>query len=148
MTEHQTLGRFLADFGAGDEMGEAVARTVAAIADSCCAIAEVIALGPLGGSLGATRGENPDGDAQAALDVRANEIVIVIAGNWKPLQILGAALVFGFLESLQLNPQGLGQELPYQIFLALPYIVAIFILIRGRMRSEAPLSLGVPYLRE
>ena len=75
-------------------------------------------------------------------------IVIVIAGNWKPQQILAAALIFGFLESLQLNLRGLGQELPYQIFLALPYIVAIVILIRGRMRSEAPLSLGVPYLRE
>jgi simple sugar transport system permease protein len=75
-------------------------------------------------------------------------IVIVIAGNWRPQRILAAALVFGFLESLQANLQGLGLEIPYQIFLALPYIVAIIFLIRGRMRSEAPLSLGVPYLRE
>ena len=76
MTEHQTLGSFLAEFGARDEMAAAIARTVKSIADSCCAIAEVIALGPLGGSLGATSGENADGDAQAALDLRANEIVI------------------------------------------------------------------------
>ena len=76
MTEHQTLGSFLAEFGARDEMAAAIARTVKSIADSCCAIAEVIALGPLGGSLGTTSGENADGDAQAALDLRANEIVI------------------------------------------------------------------------
>jgi len=75
-------------------------------------------------------------------------LVMVIAGNWKPQGILGAALVFGFLESLQVNLQGIGQELPYQIFLALPYVVAIILLISGRMRSEAPLSLGVPYHRE
>ncbi len=75
-------------------------------------------------------------------------LVIVIAGNWKPLGILVAALVFGFLESLQVQIQGVGWEIPYQIFLALPYIVAIFLLIAGRMRSEAPLSLGVPYDRE
>ena len=76
MTEHQTLGSFLAEFGTGDELREAIARTVKSIADSCCAIAEIIALGPLGGSLGATSGENADGDSQAALDLRANEIVI------------------------------------------------------------------------
>ena len=76
MTEHQTLGSFLAEFGSGDEMREAIAQTVKSIADSCCAIAEIIALGPLAGSLGATSGENADGDAQAALDLRANEIVI------------------------------------------------------------------------
>jgi fructose-1,6-bisphosphatase I len=76
MTEHQTLGSFLAEFGARDEMAAAIAHTVKSIADSCCAIAEVIALGPLGGSLGVTSGENADGDAQAALDLRANEIVI------------------------------------------------------------------------
>ena len=76
MTEHQTLGSFLAEFGTGDERREAIARTVKSIADSCCAIAEIIALGPLGGSLGATSGENADGDSQAALDLRANEIVI------------------------------------------------------------------------
>ena len=62
MTEHQTLGSFLAEFGARDEMAAAIARTVKSIADSCCAIAEVIALGPLGGSLGVTSGENADGD--------------------------------------------------------------------------------------
>jgi len=76
MTEHQTLGSFLAEFGTGDELRGAIARTVKSIADSCCAIAEIIALGPLGGSLGATSGENADGDSQAALDLRANEIVI------------------------------------------------------------------------
>lgn len=81
MTEHQTLGSFLAEFGAGDELREAIARTVKAIADSCCAIAEIIALGPLAGKLGATHGQNPDGDAQAALDVRANEIVIDELGD-------------------------------------------------------------------
>ena len=81
MTEHQTLGSFLAEFGGDDDMRQAVAKTVKAVADSCCAIAEIIALGPLGGSLGATAGENADGDAQAALDVRANEIVIDEIGD-------------------------------------------------------------------
>ena len=48
MTEHQTLGSFLTEFGSGDEKRQAIAQTVKAIADSCCAIAEIIALGPNG----------------------------------------------------------------------------------------------------
>ncbi len=76
MTEHQTLSSFLAEHSGDDAVGKAVEVTVKAIADSCCAIAEIIALGPLAGSLGQTEGQNADGDLQVELDLRANEIVI------------------------------------------------------------------------
>ena len=75
-------------------------------------------------------------------------IVIVIAGNWKPRGILLAALVFGLLDAIQLQAQGVGIKLPYQIFLALPYILGIVIMMISRSRSESPASLGVPYPRE
>lgn len=75
-------------------------------------------------------------------------IVIVIAGNWNPFRILAAALIFAFLDAFQLQMQGLGVKLPYQIFLALPYIFAILALIVSRARSKAPQSLGIPYTRE
>jgi simple sugar transport system permease protein len=74
-------------------------------------------------------------------------LVIVIAGNWRPTGILIAALVFAFLDALQLQIQGLGVTLPYQIFLALPYVVAIVLMIGKRQRSEEPKRLGVPYFR-
>lgn len=76
MTEHQTLNSFLAEQSGGGTLGTAVEATVKAIANSCCAISEIIALGPLAGSLGETDGQNADGDFQAELDLRANEIVI------------------------------------------------------------------------
>lgn len=75
-------------------------------------------------------------------------IVIVIAGNWKPARILLAALVFAFLDAFQLQMQGLGVQLPYQLFLALPYVFAILVMMSSRARSQAPQSLGVPYTRE
>lgn len=75
-------------------------------------------------------------------------IVIVIAGNWKPGRILLATLIFAFLDAFQLQVQSIGVHLPYQILLALPYIVAIIALISGRARSNAPGSLGVAYRRE
>jgi fructose-1,6-bisphosphatase I len=76
MTEHEPLKRFLKNWADRDEMREAVAVTLLAIAESCCAIAEIIALGPLAGRLGARRGRNVDGDTQLELDIRANELVI------------------------------------------------------------------------
>jgi simple sugar transport system permease protein len=75
-------------------------------------------------------------------------IVIIIAGNWKPVPILLAVLVFAFLEAFQLQAQGIGVQIPYQILLALPYVVAIVAMMGVRMRSEQPENLGVPYQRE
>lgn len=75
-------------------------------------------------------------------------IVIVIAGNWMPTRILMATLIFAFLDAFQLQVQSIGVHIPYQILLALPYIVAIIALISGRARSNAPGSLGTAYHRE
>jgi len=78
MTEHQTLTRFLADYCSDSgPLKQEVAVTVGAVAEACVSIAEIIALGPLTGNLlGSAQGQNADGDEQAALDVRANDIVI------------------------------------------------------------------------
>jgi simple sugar transport system permease protein len=75
-------------------------------------------------------------------------IVVVIAGNWKPFQIMLATMVFSFMDAFQLQAQSLGVEFPYQILLALPYVLAIIFLIASRAISEAPSHLGVPYVRE
>ncbi|MCY3877018.1 MAG: ABC transporter permease [Rhodobacteraceae bacterium] len=75
-------------------------------------------------------------------------VVIIIAGNWKPVPITFAVLVFAFLEAFQLQAQGIGVQIPYQVLLALPYVVAIIAMMGFRMRSEQPERLGVPYHRE
>ncbi len=75
-------------------------------------------------------------------------IVIVIAGAWSPGRVLAAALFFSFLDALQLQIQGVGIAIPYQILLALPYIAAILALMVRRKASRAPAMLGVAYRRE
>jgi simple sugar transport system permease protein len=75
-------------------------------------------------------------------------IVVVIAGNWKPFRILLAVLAFSFFDAFQLQAQSLGVVFPYQILLALPYVLAIVLLITSRSKSEAPAHLGVAYNRE
>jgi simple sugar transport system permease protein len=74
--------------------------------------------------------------------------VIVIAGNWKPGRILFVTLFFALLDAFQLQVQGVGIQIPYQILLGLPYVVAIIAMIVGRARSKSPEALGIPYERE
>jgi fructose-1,6-bisphosphatase I len=76
MTEHQTIRQYLEEWAGEDETRIAVADTTRLIAESCCAIAEIIALGPLAGGLGAEYGSNVDGDVQKELDIRANDLII------------------------------------------------------------------------
>jgi simple sugar transport system permease protein len=75
-------------------------------------------------------------------------IIIVIAGLWRPWSILVATLVFSFLDALQLQIQGIGIAIPYQLLLMMPYVAAIVALMVRRSRGQAPALLGVPYTRE
>ncbi|MDD4736224.1 MAG: ABC transporter permease, partial [Kiritimatiellae bacterium] len=75
-------------------------------------------------------------------------IAIVIFGGWRPIPILFAALFFGLLDSFQLQVQGVGIRFPYQILLALPYVLTILAIVLRGTRTGEPISLGIPYLRE
>ena len=56
--------------------------------------------------------------------------------------------MFSFLDALQLQIQGIGIAIPYQLLLMMPYVAAIVALMVRRSRASAPAMLGVPYLRE
>jgi simple sugar transport system permease protein len=75
-------------------------------------------------------------------------IVIVIAGNWQPVRIMLASLIFALLDAFQLQVQAIGIQIPYQVLLALPYVAAIIALMGTRTGSIPPESLGEPYSRE
>ena len=74
-------------------------------------------------------------------------LVIVIAGGWSPGLVLTAALAFSFLDALQLQIQGVGIQIPYQLLLAMPYAAAIVALMLRRKAGRAPAMLGVSYRR-
>ncbi len=75
-------------------------------------------------------------------------LALVILGNWKPFNILFSALLFGFLDTFQLQIQAIGINFPYQLLVALPYFLTIVVLVVGRSKSGAPLLAGRPYSRE
>jgi ABC-type uncharacterized transport system permease subunit len=75
-------------------------------------------------------------------------IAIVIFGNWKPVKVLGGALLFGALQALQLRLQAEGVALPYELLLALPYLITILVLALFGRNASYPASLLKAYRRE
>lgn len=69
-------------------------------------------------------------------------IAIVVLGRWHPIGVAVAALIFGGASALQYLLQALGLALPYQLFLALPYVFTLAGLagIAGRVRAPAGLA--------
>jgi simple sugar transport system permease protein len=69
-------------------------------------------------------------------------IAVVVLGRWNPAGIAIAALVFGAATALQFWIQALGLEIPYQVVLALPYILTLAGLAGLGGRVNAPAWLG------
>jgi len=69
-------------------------------------------------------------------------IAIVALGRWRAGGVLAAALAFGAASALQYLFQARGWTLPYQAFLALPYIATLVALATTRARGSAPAALG------
>ena len=77
-------------------------------------------------------------------------LALVIFGNWDPLKVMGGALIFGGTFALQLRLQAMGLELPipYETFLALPYVVTVIALVIAGRNATYPAALLKPYRRE
>jgi ABC-type uncharacterized transport system permease subunit len=74
-------------------------------------------------------------------------IAVVVLGRWDPRWIALAALFFGAASALQFFLQALGLDLPYQAFLALPYVLTLAALAGWVGRARAPASLALPWPR-
>jgi ABC-type uncharacterized transport system permease subunit len=74
-------------------------------------------------------------------------LAIVILGQWRPLGVAVASVLFGAALALQFTLQAANTGIPYQLFLALPYVLTLLVLTLFRGPSRAPSALGEPYLR-
>jgi simple sugar transport system permease protein len=75
-------------------------------------------------------------------------IALIIFANWQPMRVLWGALLFGSVQALQSRLQLTGMKLPYELFLALPYIVTIIALTLAGRNASYPAALLKPYKRE
>ena len=69
-------------------------------------------------------------------------IAIVVLGRWHPVGVVIAAVVFGAASALQYLFQAMGWPLPYQAFLALPYVLTLLGLAGIAGKATPPASLG------
>ncbi len=71
-------------------------------------------------------------------------IAIVVLGRWHPVGVAVAALVFGAASAVQYLLQAAGLGLPYQLFLAVPYVLTLAALAGVAGRTRAPAALARP----
>ena len=83
-------------------------------------------------------------------------LAVMIFGNWKPLNVAGGALLFGFFKciaasfaSLDLNGDGIYMlaelGINSNLYRLLPYLITLVVLAFTSKNSRAPKAEGIPY---
>lgn len=76
-------------------------------------------------------------------------IALVVFGQWSPWKSALGALLFAFIDALQLRLQAAGVfHLPYQVFLMMPFVLTIVAMALVSRNARAPAALLVPFRKE
>jgi len=73
-------------------------------------------------------------------------LAIVIFSRWSPYRAMVAALLFGFVDALQMMLQAAGSSVPSQLLLMLPYLATVLVIVVAR-KSPPPAKLGEAYTK-
>jgi simple sugar transport system permease protein len=74
-------------------------------------------------------------------------LALVVFARWKPLPVVAGALLFGLCDAIRLRLQATTTDMPYEVFLALPYVVTLLALLLGARSSRTPSALATPWVR-
>ncbi|MCR5501471.1 MAG: ABC transporter permease [Lachnospiraceae bacterium] len=76
-------------------------------------------------------------------------LAVMIFGQWKPVNIGLAALLFGFFRALSNVYSGFdflaAMKIPGSVYNMMPYIISLIVLALTSSRSRAPKAEGIPY---
>jgi ABC-type uncharacterized transport system permease subunit len=73
-------------------------------------------------------------------------VALVVFASWRPGKALLGALLFAFFDALQLRLQTSGiANVPYQVYLMLPYALSILALVLVARKAAYPQALMKPY---
>ncbi len=76
-------------------------------------------------------------------------IALVVFGQWSPWKCFGGALLFAFVDALQLRLQASGViDLPYQLFLMMPFVLTIVLMALVSRSARPPAALLKPFRKE
>ena len=107
------------------------------------------ALGGLGGIVYITAGVSEWKFENGVAGFGFLALAVMIFGQWKPVRIAWAAVLFGFFRALSNVYTGFdflsGLNLPSSVYNMLPYIISLIVLAFTSQRSRAPKAEGIPY---
>ena len=75
-------------------------------------------------------------------------VALVYFGGWRPYGVLAGALLFSFVNALQLQINAVGIDIPSEFAVMAPYVITIIALIFASKRVEKPTALTKPFERE
>ena len=75
-------------------------------------------------------------------------LATVIFGRWSALGVLGASLLFGFFDGVNIALQAQFNAAPTMFFKMIPYVFTIVALIIFGAKNAGPKANGQPYNRE
>ncbi|HEX9822881.1 MAG TPA: ABC transporter permease [Actinomycetota bacterium] len=75
-------------------------------------------------------------------------LAAMIFGRWSPIGAFGAALIFGFADSLQTRLAILDVGIPSEFLLMAPYLATILVVAGVVGRARPPAADGKPYLKK
>lgn len=75
-------------------------------------------------------------------------LAAMIFGRWSPIGAFGAALVFGFADSLQNKLAILNVPIPSEFLSMAPYLATILVVAGVVGRARPPAADGLPYIKE
>ena len=107
------------------------------------------ALGGLGGLVYITAGVSEWKFENGVAGFGFLALAVMIFGQWKPVNIGLAALLFGMFRALSNVYNGFGAlaalHIPSTVYNMLPYIISLIVLAFTSQKSRAPKAEGIPY---
>ncbi|MBK8035153.1 MAG: ABC transporter permease [Chloroflexi bacterium] len=74
-------------------------------------------------------------------------VALVYFGRWRPYGVLVGALLFSFVNALQLQVSAIGIEIPTEFAVMAPYVITIIALVFASRQTEKPDALNKPFER-
>jgi simple sugar transport system permease protein len=74
-------------------------------------------------------------------------VALVYFGRWRPFGVLAGALLFSFVNALQLQISAIGLDVPSEFAVMAPYVITIIALVFASKQTEKPTALTKPFER-
>ncbi len=74
-------------------------------------------------------------------------VALVYFGGWRPWAVAAGAMLFSFVNALQLQIKVIGLDVPSEFAVMAPYVITIIALAFASKRQEQPTALTKPYER-